>query len=185
MQVITSWTGRQADVLREALRMTNESFADHLGVSVRTVANWRKRPEIRPQPGMQELLDVALESAPDRIKAQFAQLVGEENRAADAQPALQAEPFALPLKIMTSREWDRDDARALSQSFDSALEHSAVDDIERLAHIWLISESPQVIELNAGRRVSDALITAVEHRVVQLRRADDFITGSAQLDDAM
>ena len=41
---------------------------------------------------------------------------------------------------MTSREWDRDDARALSQSFDAALEHSAVDDIERLAHIWLISE---------------------------------------------
>ena len=83
---------------------------------------------------------------------------------------------------MTSREWDRDDARALSQSFDAALERSAVDDIERLAHIWLISEPPQVIELNAGRRVSDALITAVEHRVVQLRRADDFITGSASRD---
>ena len=68
------------------------------------------------------------------------------------------------------------------QSFDAALEHSAVDDIERLAHIWLISEPPQVIELNAGRRISDALITAVEHRVVQLRRADDFITGAASRD---
>jgi transcriptional regulator with XRE-family HTH domain len=182
MQVITSWTGRQADALRQALRMTNESFAEHLGVSVRTVANWRKRPEIRPQPGMQELLDVALERSPDRIKAQFSQLAGEECCATDNQPTFRTEPFALSLHAMTSREWGRDDAQALSQSFDAALERSAVDDIERLAHIWLISEPPQVIELNAGRRVSDALITAVEHRVVQLRRADDFITGSASRD---
>jgi hypothetical protein len=182
MQVITSWTGRQADALRQALRMTNESFAEHLCVSVRTVANWRKQPEMRPQPAMQELLDVALERAPDRIKAQFSLLVGEENRAADDQPAFQTEPFVLSLNAMTSREWGRDDARALSQSFDAALERSAVDDIERLAHIWLISEPPQVIELSAGRRVSDALITAVEHRVVQLRRADDFITGAASRD---
>ena len=182
MQVITSWTGRQADALRQALRMTNESFAEHLCVSVRTVANWRKQPEMKPQPAMQELLDVALERAPDRIKAQFSLLVGEENRAADDQPAVQTEPFALSLNAMTSREWGRDDARALSQSFDAALERSAVDDIERLAHIWLISEPPQVIELSAGRRVSDALIAAVEHRVVQLRRADDFITGAASRD---
>ena len=182
MQVITSWTGRQADALREALRMTNESFAEHLCVSVRTVANWRKQPEMKPQPAMQELLDVARERAPDRIKAQFSLLVGEENRAADDQPTLQTEPFALSLNAMTSREWGRDDARALSQSFDAALERSAVDDIERLAHIWLISEPPQVIELSAGRRVSNALIAAVEHRVVQLRRADDFITGAASRD---
>jgi len=182
MQVITSWTGGQADALRQALRMTNESFAEHLCVSVRTVANWRKRPEMKPQPAMQEILDVALERAPDRIKAQFSQLVGEENRATDDQPTHKTVSFALPLNAMTSREWDRDDVRALSQSFDAALEHSAVDDIERLAHIWLISEPPQVIELNAGRRVSEALITAVEHRVVQLRRADDFITGAASRD---
>ena len=78
---------RQAgDALREALRMTNESFAEHLCVSVRTVANWRKQPEMEPQPATQELLDVALERAPDRIKAQFSLLVGEENRAADDQP---------------------------------------------------------------------------------------------------
>ena len=46
MQVITRWTGGQADALRQALRMTNESYAEHLGVAVRTIAYWRKRPEI-------------------------------------------------------------------------------------------------------------------------------------------
>ena len=74
MQVITSWTGGHADALRQALRMTNESFAEYLGVAVRTVAYWRKRPEITPTPANQETLDAALERAPDRAKAQFAML---------------------------------------------------------------------------------------------------------------
>jgi DNA-binding transcriptional regulator YiaG len=72
MQVIASWTGGEADTLRQALRMTNESFADHLGISARTVANWRKHHDIIPQSGMQEVLDATLERAPDRVKAQFA-----------------------------------------------------------------------------------------------------------------
>ena len=74
MQIITTWTAGHADALRQALRMTNESFAEHLGVAVRTVASWRKRPEIVPQPAIQETLDAALERAPDRAKAQFALL---------------------------------------------------------------------------------------------------------------
>jgi transcriptional regulator with XRE-family HTH domain len=77
MQVISSWTGGHADALRQALRMTNESFAEHLNVSARTVAYWRKRPEITPQPAIQEALDAALDRAPDRAKAQFSMSVGE------------------------------------------------------------------------------------------------------------
>jgi hypothetical protein len=72
IQVISSWTGGQADALRQALRMTNESFADHLGVAVRTVAYWRQRPDTIPQQQMQGILDGALERASDRAKTQFA-----------------------------------------------------------------------------------------------------------------
>jgi transcriptional regulator with XRE-family HTH domain len=75
MQVVASWTAGHADALRQSLRMTNESFAEYLGVSARTVAYWRKRPEMIPKAWMQETLDTALERAPDRAKAQFAQLV--------------------------------------------------------------------------------------------------------------
>jgi hypothetical protein len=57
--------------------MTNESFAEFLGVAVRTVAYWRTRPEIVPKPAMQEVLDAALERAPERAKAQFALLVSK------------------------------------------------------------------------------------------------------------
>ena len=84
MQIITTWTAGHADALRQALRMTNESFAEHLGVAVRTVASWRKRPEIVPQPAMQETLDAALERAPDRAKAQFALLVAAVPAGTDA-----------------------------------------------------------------------------------------------------
>jgi transcriptional regulator with XRE-family HTH domain len=77
MQVIATWSGHQADLLRQAFRMTNESFADHLGVSVRTVANWRGNPGVIPRSAIQEILDAALERAPDRVKAQFALLIGE------------------------------------------------------------------------------------------------------------
>ena len=181
MQVIAQWTGGQADALRQALRMTNESFADHLGVAVRTVAYWRNRPGMTPQPQMQEVLDAALQQAPDRAKAQFSLLVSETIDA-PGDRSYTGSPFSVSLEDMTSPEWTGDDARQLSLSFDSALERSAVEDIERLSHMWLICDPPQLIELNAGRRISDALVSAVEHRVIQLRRADDFITGTASRD---
>src|ERR1700704_5846868 len=65
VQVIELWTGGDADLLRQSLRMTNESFAEYLGVAVRTVACWRKQPGIIPRPAIQETLDAALERAPD------------------------------------------------------------------------------------------------------------------------
>lgn len=80
MQVITAWTGGHADALRQSLRMGNESFAEHLGVAPRTVANWRKNPQMTPKPGVQDTLDAALARAPDRAKAQFAMLVSDSER---------------------------------------------------------------------------------------------------------
>ncbi len=80
-QVVASWTGGQADLLRRSLRMTCESFAEYLGVVVRTVAYWRQRPETIPKAAIQEALDTALERAPDRVKAQFALLAERGSRA--------------------------------------------------------------------------------------------------------
>jgi hypothetical protein len=93
MQVIASWTSGHADALRRALRMTNESFAAHLNVSARTVAYWRKRPDITPQPEIQKALDAALDHAPGRAKAQFSMSVGE---AEHGKRTDDAESFELP-----------------------------------------------------------------------------------------
>ena len=72
---------------------------------------------------------------------------------------------------------DRDDLEKLSNTFDTALSAATADEISRLAHVWLLADSPQSVALRAGRCVGDQVIADVEHRVVQLRRADDFIPG--------
>jgi transcriptional regulator with XRE-family HTH domain len=47
----------------------------------------------------------------------------------------------------------------------------------RLAHEWLVTEPPQIIEIRAGRRIGEGLIRKVECRVEHLRHMDDFIGG--------
>lgn len=99
MEVVASWTGAYADALRQSLRMTNESFAEYLGVAVRTVAYWRKKPKMVPQLGMQSMLDTALDKAPERAKAQFANLVSEisSDAASDDPPPSRFSAMAVSL----------------------------------------------------------------------------------------
>jgi hypothetical protein len=99
MQVIASWSGAHADALRQAMRMSNESFAEYLGVAVRTVANWRKWPGMIPQPDKQAILDTALDKAPDHVKAHFAALVSEANSHAVGNDPLPAPPDAMTASL--------------------------------------------------------------------------------------
>ena len=77
--LVAIWTGWHANALRQALRMTNEEFAEHLDVAVRTVVYWRTRPEMVPRQGMQQILDVALQRAPELALAQFRRLLAERD----------------------------------------------------------------------------------------------------------
>lgn len=54
---ITHWTGREAAALQSALRLTNQTFADRLGIARRTVAGWHADPGLTPRMEMQQLLD--------------------------------------------------------------------------------------------------------------------------------
>ena len=71
MHVVDLWTGRRATALRSALRMTNEAFANNLGVAVRTVAKWNADPELVPPSEFQRMLDTKLAQASDEEKARF------------------------------------------------------------------------------------------------------------------
>jgi hypothetical protein len=82
--------------------MTNESFAEHLGVHVRTVANWRGNAGVTPRPAVQEILDAALERAPDRVKAQFALLIGETE--SDSRETGHLESFEESLDVTSNSE---------------------------------------------------------------------------------
>ena len=66
------WSGLRACTLQAALRMTNESFAEHLCTAVRTVAMWHQRPDRIPSKEMQQALDTALERADQGAKTRFA-----------------------------------------------------------------------------------------------------------------
>jgi 8-oxo-dGTP diphosphatase len=76
VDLVNEWTGRTACALQAALRLSNDAFAQHLDVAVRTVAAWHQKPDLVPRSDMQQLLDTALHRAPDIAKARFAQLVG-------------------------------------------------------------------------------------------------------------
>jgi transcriptional regulator with XRE-family HTH domain len=79
--------------------------------------------------------------------------------------------------LIAQRDWTRDDIRKLSASFDDAISRSVLADVEMLAHEWIAADTPQLVELSAGRRIGDSLVETAEHRVIQLRRADDYMSG--------
>jgi hypothetical protein len=76
MDQVGGWTGQTACALQAALRLSNEAFAEHLGIGVRTVAAWHQKPTLRPRPEMQQLLDTALEQAPASTRVRFSVLTG-------------------------------------------------------------------------------------------------------------
>jgi len=80
MTVIDQWTGRHAHALRTALRLTNEAFAEHLGISPRTVTKWRERPEMVPSPYLQEALDTSLSQASADARVRFEANLGPDER---------------------------------------------------------------------------------------------------------
>jgi hypothetical protein len=94
MSTDRGWTGQAAGALQAALRLSNEAFAEHLGVGVRTVASWHQKPDLRPRPEMQQILDSALDRAPQAVKDRFVTLSGgptaDSNPAADQRLAADA-----------------------------------------------------------------------------------------------
>lgn len=103
MEPVISWTGQTACALQAALRMTNEAFADHLGVSVRTVASWHQRPDVVQKAAMQQILDTALEQGATEEKRRFHQLTCTEvddHALVDAEHKLDNDPH-----IGSSLDW--------------------------------------------------------------------------------
>jgi hypothetical protein len=76
--------------------LSNEAFAKRLDIGLRTVADWHRKPTTRPQSGMQETLDTALEQASPAVKARFAALTGDaseqDSATTDAEDRLSADP---------------------------------------------------------------------------------------------
>ncbi|AVT29639.1 hypothetical protein C6361_09190 [Plantactinospora sp. BC1] len=70
MAAVTTWTGREANALRQALRLSVTGFAEHLGAARRTVAKWSSQGEkVQLRADMQAALDTVLaRAAPDVLE---------------------------------------------------------------------------------------------------------------------
>ncbi|MEA5367193.1 helix-turn-helix transcriptional regulator [Amycolatopsis sp., V23-08] len=66
-------------------------------------------------------------------------------------------------------------SRALSVAVD-ALYGPPLDPL-RLAHEWLVSDTPVAVHRKAGRRVGASLVHRLESRVIELRHLDDTVGG--------
>lgn len=71
--------------MQQALRMTNDDFADHLGVAVRTVANWHSAPGTVPRAEIQSALDTAYERSTAPVQRRFNLLTRPSPAAVEAQ----------------------------------------------------------------------------------------------------
>lgn len=105
MGEVSTWTGAEAEALRVALRMSLRGFADHLGVSVGTVAAWKRRGmSVRPVPEMQSVLDAALAKVGTEVKLRFDQIresgdAVASRRHVDLDPAETANGILLTVRV--------------------------------------------------------------------------------------
>ncbi|MGQ0777876.1 MAG: helix-turn-helix domain-containing protein [Pseudonocardiales bacterium] len=84
MTIVDRWTGREAKLLRGALRLSIRAFAEYLGVGMRTVNKWEARQaDITLRPYMQQVLDTALTQASDEAQARFAAVLSTAEELSD------------------------------------------------------------------------------------------------------
>jgi transcriptional regulator with XRE-family HTH domain len=99
MLEITTWTGREARVLRHAMRMTLEEFSEVLDVAVRTVSYWEsKGTRTKPKMFHQSQLDTLYGRLDERTRGRVEALLEEDrqNTADSSMPASQTSPAVSP-----------------------------------------------------------------------------------------
>ncbi|KUN02063.1 DNA-binding protein [Streptomyces yokosukanensis] len=78
MTGVTRWTGREAELLRQAMRKKGKDFAELVGVNPRQVPRWKRRGEtIELELGNQAALDTLLAQADLAVQQRFAALLTE------------------------------------------------------------------------------------------------------------
>jgi hypothetical protein len=95
MAAVTTWTGREANALRTALRMSVTAFAEHLGAARRTVAKWSSQGErVLLRADMQAALDTVLARAAPDVRERFEALRRPSTSSAPADPTRMPEAGA-------------------------------------------------------------------------------------------
>jgi transcriptional regulator with XRE-family HTH domain len=174
--------------------LTQEQLAERIGLVARTIRRLerggRARPDtIRRLADYFQLSPVALGLLPrERVESGPAALALPAGAGSDMQrrdvlglltatgsTLLQPSSTADTESLLLADLWTPERTAAVLASLDTGTADPGA--VRRLVHEWLIAAPPQVVELVAGRRIGEGLVRAVEGRVEQLRRMDDFVGG--------
>lgn len=186
---IGSWTGREARLLREALRLSQREFAAKLGIAPRTVAQWdRIGAKITPRPEFQRMLDVTLQRAPDDAVRRFERAADHPADASapptpvDAAsvsgwlPALDDVFPALDGVVDTVVDLWRNDLRDVAQLMKSSVEPAAWDEGSLR---WLVAPPDRLPAREAGAvRVGLPEVQAVKATVDLFAKLDNSFGGN-------
>lgn len=74
--------------------MTNEEFAERLGLSDRTITRWHSSPEMSHRPEVQQILDTAYEQAGEAVHRRFALLLRP------AEPRMEAQALRVAIAVV-------------------------------------------------------------------------------------
>jgi len=166
VRVVDRWTGEKTSALRHAYRMTIEAFAQHLGASVRTVANWEAKPEIVLSATMQEILDTALHQASEQTKQRFSMLSDERPRRAGVSDDAQRVEHG-GTEASSKLDTDRDIATALEwldrkQGYpDITARQLVTEELANFDHVQMKDRARRRGRVSQ-REVADALSTYYE-----------------------
>lgn len=176
VEPVGEWTSPLVRALRTALRLTQERFAERLGMAPRTVRDWEAGHPIAL--ASQDVLDAALAGLGEVQRARF-DILGAPDREDETKRRDVLKLAALPaIGRPLDGEWAAGSpANLLEQLTAEEPAEMTPADAARLAHEWLVTEPPQRVEVRPGRRIGEALIGKVERRTGHLRRMDDFIGG--------
>jgi len=103
VDVVEVRNGHYACVLQAALRMTNEAFAERLGIAPRTVAGWRANPDAVLRAETQQLLDEAYESVSSAVRKRFVLMLASEQKETEERCGPTVQPLRVAIAIVVRR----------------------------------------------------------------------------------
>jgi 8-oxo-dGTP diphosphatase len=78
--------------------MTNEAFAEHLGISERTISRWHAQPAMTHRSEVQQILDTAHEQAGEAVQRRFALLLRPP------APCMEAQALRVAIAVVLRRD---------------------------------------------------------------------------------
>ncbi|MGW0589434.1 helix-turn-helix domain-containing protein [Streptosporangium sp. NPDC002607] len=161
---------------RQAKGLTQASLADRLArvsgqatITRSEVSRWErgKRLPLAWLPWLSIVLDLPLAVLDQAVVLSRAKRLGVTS------PNVNGDRLTL-----FSDGWTRENNEAMAAGLVAESEAMSEESALRVAHEWLIVESPQLHEIRAGRRIGHSLIDKIENRVDHLRHLDDYVGGT-------